>query len=109
MKVPCKPLHLIDRDSDNDRDNFAPCKWCIRPMKSVFMCSFCMYAGILRLYQDVLLHLDFIHLAQFLTKLPENICSERLFRNIDCIIMLIDKRKFGQVLADNKEVKMADT
>lgn len=38
--------------------------------------------GILRMYQDDLLRMDFIRCAQFLTKLPENMQASILFDNI---------------------------
>jgi len=63
--------------------------------------------GILRLYEEILVNMDFIHLAQFLTRLPDNIQVEALFRHIDSIRMTIDKKKFNQVLAahrDNKDI-----
>ncbi|XP_067408945.1 TBC1 domain family member 12 isoform X2 [Emydura macquarii macquarii] len=63
--------------------------------------------GILRLYEDVLLQMDFIHIAQFLTKLPEDITSEKLFSCIAAIQMQNSNKKWAQVFAslmkDNKE------
>ncbi|XP_053927705.1 TBC1 domain family member 12 isoform X2 [Cuculus canorus] len=63
--------------------------------------------GILRLYEDILLQMDFIHIAQFLTKLPEDITSEKLFSCIAAIQMQNSNKKWGQVFAslmkDNKE------
>ncbi|XP_013415686.1 TBC1 domain family member 14 isoform X1 [Lingula anatina] len=59
--------------------------------------------GILKLYEDILLNMDFIHLAQFLTKLPENIAASKLFRCIETICMSTDKRKFSQVLTSFKD------
>ncbi|KAA8583484.1 hypothetical protein FQN60_014692 [Etheostoma spectabile] len=35
--------------------------------------------GILRLFEDVLLQMDFIHIAQFLTRLPEDLQAHTLF------------------------------
>ncbi|CAE1277848.1 TBC1D14 [Acanthosepion pharaonis] len=61
--------------------------------------------GILHLYQSLLLDMDFIHLAQFLTKLPEDISSDQLFRNIQAIRLSIDKKKFAQVLAGHREAR----
>ena len=49
--------------------------------------------------------MDFIHLAQFLTKLPEDISSNQLFRNIQAIRLSIDKKKFAQVLAGHREAR----
>ncbi|XP_067657722.1 TBC1 domain family member 14-like isoform X1 [Haliotis asinina] len=59
--------------------------------------------GILRLYEGILINMDFIHLAQFLTKLPEDISADNLFRNIDTIRMNSDKKKFAQVLSIHRE------
>jgi len=57
------------------------------------------------LFEDVLLHMDFIHMVQFLTKLPEDLCSDALFRCIDAIRMNIDKKRFLQILASKKDNK----
>ena len=43
--------------------------------------------------------MDFIHLGQFLKKLPETISDERLFKSIDTIQMNVEKKKFTSVLA----------
>ncbi|XP_041874904.1 TBC1 domain family member 12 isoform X1 [Corvus kubaryi] len=63
--------------------------------------------GILRLYEDILLQMDFIHIAQFLTKLPEDITSEKLFSCIAAIQMQNSNKKWAQVFSslmkDNKE------
>ncbi|XP_061491466.1 TBC1 domain family member 12 isoform X2 [Rhineura floridana] len=63
--------------------------------------------GILRLYEDILLQMDFIHIAQFLTKLPEDIMSEKLFTCITSIQMQNSNKKWAQVFAslmkDSKE------
>lgn len=61
--------------------------------------------GILHLYENILLNMDFIHLAQFLTKLPEDICADQLFRNIQVIRLSIDKKKFAQVLSGHREAR----
>ncbi|KAB0390383.1 hypothetical protein E2I00_007209 [Balaenoptera physalus] len=53
--------------------------------------------GILRLYEDILLQMDFIHIAQFLTKLPEDITSEKLFTCIAAIQMQNSTKKWTQV------------
>ncbi|KAK3528748.1 hypothetical protein QTP70_011200 [Hemibagrus guttatus] len=53
--------------------------------------------GILRLYEDVLLHMDFIHMAQFLTRLPEHVSAERLFSSIHNIHMTSSNRKWPQM------------
>ncbi|KAK6301923.1 hypothetical protein J4Q44_G00279760 [Coregonus suidteri] len=64
--------------------------------------------GILRLYEDVLLQMDFIHSAQFLTRLPEDIGSDRLFTCIAAAPMLNGNKKWSQVfnalIKDNKDV-----
>ncbi|XP_029540512.1 TBC1 domain family member 12 isoform X1 [Oncorhynchus nerka] len=64
--------------------------------------------GILRLYEDVLLQLDFIRSAQFLTRLPEDIGSDRLFACIAAAPMLNGNRKWSQVfhalIKDNKDM-----
>ncbi|KAK6185697.1 hypothetical protein SNE40_007874 [Patella caerulea] len=60
--------------------------------------------GILKTYEKTLLGMDFIHIAQFLTKLPEDISGDDLFRNIEPIKMNIDKKKFVNILATHKGV-----
>ncbi|XP_066548865.1 TBC1 domain family member 12 isoform X2 [Amia ocellicauda] len=64
--------------------------------------------GILKLYEDILLQMDFIHIAQFLTRLPEDIVSEKLFGCIAAVQMLSSNKKWVQVftalMKDNKEV-----
>ncbi|CAH1782530.1 unnamed protein product [Owenia fusiformis] len=59
--------------------------------------------GILKMYEETLMTMEFIHLAQYLTKLPEDINGDILFRCIESIHMSIDKRKFSLILATNKE------
>ncbi|XP_068444348.1 TBC1 domain family member 14 isoform X1 [Clinocottus analis] len=54
--------------------------------------------GLLRLYQDVLTTMDFIHMAQFLTRLPELLPGEQLFQHISAIHMTSRNRKWAQVL-----------
>ncbi|MCI4376983.1 hypothetical protein PGIGA_G00198020 [Pangasianodon gigas] len=58
--------------------------------------------GILRFYGDVLTHMDFIHMAQFLTRLPEQISthtqSHTLFSCISSINMSCRNRTWTQVL-----------
>ena len=61
--------------------------------------------GVLKLYEDLLMSLDFIHLAQYLTKLPDTMSADDLFRCIEKIHMNIDNRKFHQVLASFREPK----
>uniref|UniRef100_A0A8C4IC23 TBC1 domain family, member 14 n=1 Tax=Dicentrarchus labrax TaxID=13489 RepID=A0A8C4IC23_DICLA len=51
--------------------------------------------GVLRLYQDVLTCMDFIHMAQFLTRLPDLIPGEQLFQHIAAVHMTSRNRKWG--------------
>uniref|UniRef100_A0A671Q4J7 TBC1 domain family member 14-like n=1 Tax=Sinocyclocheilus anshuiensis TaxID=1608454 RepID=A0A671Q4J7_9TELE len=53
--------------------------------------------GILRLYEDILTHMDFIHIAQFLTRLPEYISAEKIFSSITSINMNSKNKKWAQV------------
>lgn len=53
--------------------------------------------GLLRLYQDVLTCMDFIHMAQFLTRLPELVPAEDLFQHISAVHMSSRNRKWTQV------------
>uniref|UniRef100_A0A8B9JSX4 TBC1 domain family member 12 n=1 Tax=Astyanax mexicanus TaxID=7994 RepID=A0A8B9JSX4_ASTMX len=53
--------------------------------------------GILRLYQDVLLQMDFIHSAQFLSRLPENTPAHTLFNCIANTHMISNNRRWNQV------------
>lgn len=46
--------------------------------------------GILNMYKETLIQMDFIHIVQFLTKLPENINSTHLFKSIEQINTCID-------------------
>ncbi|XP_076856797.1 TBC1 domain family member 12 [Brachyhypopomus gauderio] len=55
--------------------------------------------GVLRLYEDTLLGMDFIHVAQFLTRLPDDVSAERLFACIACTQMTSSNRKWGQVFS----------
>ena len=57
--------------------------------------------GILSMYYEDLLNLDFIYLAQFLTKLPDDIDSDKLFSYISGIRMTIGSEKltFSSVLS----------
>lgn len=59
--------------------------------------------GILLMYEDILLNLDFIHLAQFLTKLPDYINSEQLFNSIKMIKMTINKKSFPTILQKHRD------
>lgn len=55
--------------------------------------------GILRLFQDVLPSMDFIHMAQFLTRLPDDLPAHELFGAIAAVHMQSRGRKWAQVLA----------
>ncbi|XP_026123535.1 TBC1 domain family member 14 isoform X1 [Carassius auratus] len=54
--------------------------------------------GILRLYEDILTHMDFIHIAQFLTRLPEYISADEIFSSTTTISMNSKNKKWAQVL-----------
>ncbi|XP_013134549.1 PREDICTED: TBC1 domain family member 12-like [Papilio polytes] len=53
--------------------------------------------GILHLYQDELKDMDFISAAQFLTKLPEDLDQEALFKSISSITMTLDGMSFEEL------------
>ncbi|XP_060802473.1 TBC1 domain family member 12-like [Amyelois transitella] len=53
--------------------------------------------GILNLYQDELKDMDFISAAQFLTKLPEDLDSEALFKSISSVSMTLDGMTFEEL------------
>ncbi|XP_068618755.1 TBC1 domain family member 12-like [Battus philenor] len=53
--------------------------------------------GILHLYQDELKDMDFIAAAQFLTKLPEDLDPEALFKSISSITMTLDGMSFEEL------------
>ncbi|KAM7385187.1 hypothetical protein PAMP_001283 [Pampus punctatissimus] len=55
--------------------------------------------GILRLYEDVLLQMDFIHIAQFLTRLPEDLQSHTLFSAMANTHMVSRNRRWAQVFS----------
>lgn len=55
--------------------------------------------GILRLFEDVLLQMDFIHIAQFLTRLPEDLQSHTLFTAMANTHMISRNRRWAQVSA----------
>ncbi|XP_067007796.2 TBC1 domain family member 14 [Anabrus simplex] len=59
--------------------------------------------GVLHLSQDVLLQLDFLHGAQYLTKLPDDLAAHQLFKSIESIRMNVGKLRFGEVLANHIE------
>ncbi|BFY97913.1 hypothetical protein BsWGS_00953 [Bradybaena similaris] len=53
--------------------------------------------AILKIHESILVKMDFIHAAQFLTKLPEDVSADQLFKEIETIKMNIDKRGFHSV------------
>lgn len=55
--------------------------------------------AILNLYKETLMEMDFIHVVQFLTKLPENINSTQLFKSIEQITMCIDDITFENLVS----------
>ncbi|KAM6220587.1 TBC1 domain family member 14 [Rhynchocyon petersi] len=65
--------------------------------------------GVLRLFEDVLARMDFIHMAQFLTRLPEDLPPEGLFTAIATVQMQSRGRKWAQVLTalqkDSRDVE----
>lgn len=62
-----------------------------------------IFSGILNLYQDTLLKLDFLDGAQFLTRLPDDMSSDELFCSIKSMIVSSNKRTFIQLLDKCKE------
>uniref|UniRef100_W5KBY7 TBC1 domain family member 12 n=1 Tax=Astyanax mexicanus TaxID=7994 RepID=W5KBY7_ASTMX len=64
--------------------------------------------GILRLYEEVLLGMDFIHIAQFLTRLPDDVSADRLFSCIACTQMTSSNRKWTQVFSSLMKDKEMD-
>ena len=66
---------------------------------NIYILSTDEFTGVLHLNQEVLLKLDFIHGAQFLTKLPDDLAADQLFKSIESIHMNVGKQKFGEVLA----------
>ncbi|XP_013855453.1 TBC1 domain family member 12 [Austrofundulus limnaeus] len=55
--------------------------------------------GILRLYEDVLMQMDFIHIAQFLTRLPEDLQPQTLFSSMANTHMISRNRRWAQVFS----------
>ncbi|XP_056411051.1 TBC1 domain family member 14 isoform X2 [Hyla sarda] len=55
--------------------------------------------GILRLFEDILTRMDFIHIAQFLTKLPEDLSADDFFASITAIQMQSRNKKWAQILS----------
>ncbi|XP_034936927.1 TBC1 domain family member 12-like [Chelonus insularis] len=54
--------------------------------------------GIMHLYHDQLLTMDFIHTAQFLIKLPDNLQANILFDSINRVTMKISNSTFEQMV-----------
>ncbi|XP_007954493.1 TBC1 domain family member 14 [Orycteropus afer afer] len=54
--------------------------------------------GLLRLLEGALADMDFIHMAQLLTRLPERLPPEELFSSIAAVHMQSRSRKWAQVL-----------
>ncbi|XP_057562472.1 TBC1 domain family member 14 isoform X1 [Hippopotamus amphibius kiboko] len=65
--------------------------------------------GLLKLFEDILTKMDFIHIAQFLTRLPEDLPAEEFFASIATIQMQSRNKKWAQVLTalqkDSREVE----
>ncbi|KAM9364712.1 TBC1 domain family member 12 [Pholidichthys leucotaenia] len=59
--------------------------------------------GILRLYEDVLLRMDFIHMAQFLSRLPDDLQSHTLFTAMAATHMISRSRRWNQVFSALKD------
>uniref|UniRef100_A0A8C4QI17 TBC1 domain family, member 14 n=1 Tax=Eptatretus burgeri TaxID=7764 RepID=A0A8C4QI17_EPTBU len=55
--------------------------------------------AILLMFEEVLLRMDFIHMAQMLTRLPENLSIDELFTAIAAVQLQSRNKKWGQVLA----------
>ncbi|XP_014908367.1 TBC1 domain family member 12-like isoform X2 [Poecilia latipinna] len=55
--------------------------------------------GILRLFEDVLLQMDFIHIAQFLTRLPDDLQPHTLFTAMANTHMISRNRRWAQVFS----------
>ncbi|CAH0694341.1 unnamed protein product [Spodoptera exigua] len=53
--------------------------------------------GVLHLYQDELKDMDFISAAQFLTKLPEDLDTEALFKSISAVSLTLDGMSFEEL------------
>ncbi|XP_066892828.1 TBC1 domain family member 14 isoform X3 [Kogia breviceps] len=65
--------------------------------------------GLLKLFEDILTKMDFIHAAQFLTRLPEDLPAEELFASIATVQMQSRNKKWAQVLTalqkDSREME----
>lgn len=67
-----------------------------------------LLAGILHLNQDLLMTMDFLHGAQFLTRLPDDMSSEQLFKSIQSVNTNVGKQTFNQIL-DRCSLAVAET
>ncbi|XP_075799878.1 TBC1 domain family member 14 isoform X4 [Microtus pennsylvanicus] len=65
--------------------------------------------GILKLFEDILTRMDFIHSAQFLTRLPEDLPADEVFASIATVQMQSRNKKWAQVLSalqkDSREME----
>ncbi|MBZ3890408.1 TBC1 domain family member 14 [Sciurus carolinensis] len=52
--------------------------------------------GILKLFEDILTRMDFIHSAQFLTRLPEDLPADEVFAAISAVQMQSRNKKWAQ-------------
>nr|XP_027795537.2 TBC1 domain family member 14 isoform X1 [Marmota flaviventris] len=55
--------------------------------------------GILKLFEDILTRMDFIHSAQFLTRLPEDLPADEVFAAIATVQMQSRNKKWAQINA----------
>ncbi|XP_029808380.1 TBC1 domain family member 14 [Suricata suricatta] len=53
--------------------------------------------GVLKLFEDILTKMDFIHMAQFLTRLPEDLPADEVFASIATVQMQSRNKKWAQV------------
>ncbi|XP_049591306.1 TBC1 domain family member 12 isoform X1 [Syngnathus scovelli] len=65
--------------------------------------------GILRLFQDVLLQMDFIRMAQFLSRLPEDLQAHALFAAMAATHMISRNRRWAQVFSSLPKDKNKET
>lgn len=61
------------------------------------------FSGVLHLHQELLLKMDFLHGAQFLTRLPDDLCADNLFRSIQAVYVSVGKQTFSQIVDRCKE------
>lgn len=54
------------------------------------------------------MHMDFLHGAQFLTRLPDDLSSEQLFKSIQFVSTNIGKQNFDQIV-DRCSAAMGDS